>query len=829
MTRPERFAIDLQAGPLDSATVAVRRVTGRERLSRPYAFDVEVEGLDKGPVDLASAVGGDALLTLRRPDGPERFVHGIVWSAELTGVSAGVPSYRIRIVPRMLRLGSVRRTRVFQAMSVPEVVGRVLDDAGVSHRESLAGSHARREYCIQHDESDLDFVTRLLESEGAFYWFEHDAGSHVMVIADGNRACADLAGSHEVPFRADERPGDLADDEHVSRLARRQCVEPGKVSLRDYDFEHPELDVSGEFDSGDALEMQWHEYPGAAPAGAANRAAARVRLEQLRFGAETFAGEGTCVHFSPGSAFEVTGHPDPSFSRKLLLVRVDCEARQQEAAGAEEEVLHGYRNSFTALDVKIPYRPRRERRPAAAAEVATVVGPAGEEVWTDQHGRVKVRFHWDREGPGDDRASCWVRVAQSWAGPSFGASFLPRVGQEVLVRFLEGDPDRPLVVGSLYDAQRIPPLALPHEKTRSTLRTNTSPGGGGSNELRFEDSHGDEEVWLHAQRDLDAATENDERQTVSGHEGLEVQKDRAVEVRGGHRLRVAGDDGALVGGSRIVSVAGERQAGVAQGERLSVGGQRSLTAGGERHLTVSKATVETVAAAAALNVGAAYAVNAAGMHAVTVAGVKSSQIGGESLEIVGAFRSEIVGGSSSIRTGGDHEIEVEGNVTADARKDRKDEVGGKLLVEAAETASWTAKTTEIQADKLSFVVDGKVVLAVSKSGNVELGVSKLTVDGKSIALSGAKVKKIAAGSAASATPQVQALQPIPGDTATVDVELTDQDGNPIANEWFRVEFPDGTVREGRLDAAGRARVPGPKDGNAKVTFPRMHEKAWSRR
>jgi type VI secretion system secreted protein VgrG len=731
MNQLERTVIELRAGPFQESDLVVAGVRGRERLSDLFAFEVEFAAADGSPLELADLGGAEACLRLGRPGGSERRVHGILWAVSMAQVAAGKPRYQARLVPALERLRHVHRSRVFQNTSVPDIVKKVLDDAGVKHRVSTSGSYAKREYCVQYRESDLDFVRRLLEEAGIFFWFEHAENEHVMVLADAAGGCLDLPGGAAVPFRRHEGKGDASEDEHLFRLERdlRQCT--GKATVKDFDFERPELQVVGAYkDPGDALGLERFEYPaGFRDPGLGGRLA-RTRLEELRFGAGTCAGEGNCLRFGPGAKIEVTDHPLDAFNAKLLLVEVSHEARQQEGAGEQGAMEHGYRNRFVAIETSVPYRPRRTTpRPRAAAETATVVGPGGEEIHTDAHGSVKVQFHWDREGKKDDSSSCWIRAAQAWAGPAWGASFVPRIGQEVLVRFLEGDPDRPILAGAIYNGAHPPPIALPGEKTKSTLRTDSSQGGGGSNELRFEDAKGSEEVFVHAQKNETIEVLDGKAQRVGLSEALRVEKDRSRTVHGNQTLRVAQNDASRIDANQGLTVTGNRSTRVGGGHFEAVRGNQAVTVATTQTVSVVAASAVTVGAAAALSVGGGYFVNVGGVLNEGVGGVKAAQIGGAHVEIVGGAREETVRKNSVSRVGGDFDAEVKGSVTLTSGKDQEETVGGKFGLESKEPASFLAKSFKLEADTLTVVVGGNVALKMEKSGNIQILGSTVTIEG----------------------------------------------------------------------------------------------------
>ena len=827
MARTDRMTVELRAGPFGEAALAVTAVSGREALSQPFVFDVELHLADRGAVELADVVGAEAHLTLARPGLPERHVDGIVGAIELAGVSNGQPRYRLRLVPKLAELALRRGRRIFQALTAPEVVAQLLDEGKVAHRLSLSGSYPARTYCVQYDESDFELVTRLLAEEGIAYFFEHDGGGHVLVLADAAGACAPIAGDAKVAYRSSDR-GSHDAAEQIERLEAVRQVEVGLATVADHDFERPALQLrSTVSQGGGAAGPEAYRYPGGFSDPAEGKRLARTRLEAPRREAVRVQGAGTCARLVPGATFEVVDHPDQALDRSLLVVAVEHQARQQEGAGEAGRIEHGYRCTFQAQDAGAPLRPPpRVARPRAWTETATVVGPAGEELHVDRHGRIRVQFHWDRQGHRDEHATCWLRCAQRWAGPGWGASFVPRIGQEVVVRYLEGDPDQPLVVGAVYNGQNPPPVTLPLERTRSTLRSDSSLGHQGFNELRYEDRADAEEVYLHAQRDEEIAVENDKTQRVGVSEALTVGKDRTRSIRGAQAEEVGGDDMIGIGAGRTLAVAGERQTQAGGSHAETVGLFQSVLVGASRTVTVGLGAAETVGAAAALTVGGAYAVTVGGAINVAVGGTLDVQVGGDSLEAVGGARLATIGGNASSQTAGDLAEEVGGRVGRSTNADQTDTVDGDVEVEIDKGVVGTSKEIVLEADSLTIVVGGNRALAIDKSGNVTFGAGKMTVDGDQITLKGSKIQQGGQASAESDSPAVTRLEPLPGEKAFVEIELKDQEGEPVPNAWFKVEFPDGTVKEGRTGRAGKAWVPGPKEGTVKVSFPGIDGGSW---
>jgi type VI secretion system secreted protein VgrG len=741
MSQSSRTTFYLEADPLAPADVAVTGFRGTEALSEPFSFELDFHRHDDEAIEIADLVGAEALLTVRAPDLPDRFVHGFLDHVELVADRPRRPSCRGRLVPQLRRLECVRGSRIFQNLSVPQIAKQVLDAGKVEQRWSIQGSYPARDFCVQYRESDLAFAQRLLEEEGIFYFFEHRQDGHVMVLGDGSSAYVPLPGGPKLPFRF--KTGRVAGAEHIDALVSEERVAPGATALRDFDFERPALDLTASATSEQGSpDLEWYDYPGLYLDPGEGKRLSRTRLEELRAVHRTRRGESTCRPLAPGFELEVEDHPDPSFNGKLVAVRVEHAGRSQGSAD-EAVALDRYRNVFVAVDTATPFRPaRRTPRPLIpGVQTATVVGPEGEEIFPDRYGRVKVRFHWDREGSRDDRCSCWVRLGQTWAGAGFGACFIPRVGQEVLVRFLEGNPDRPIVVGAVYNGTHPPPVALPVEKTKSTVRSDSSPGSGGANELRIEDTAGSEEVFIHAQKDNAIEILNDKSQSVGKDESLSVAKDRSREVGGNQDLRVDQEDTTGVQGNGMLLVLGNRSTQVGGNHSESVTAMQGVTVSGTQSVKVTLASSMFVGAAAALTVGGAYAINVGGVVNHAVAGLQSSQVGGAKVEVVGASRSEVVMGDSSASVGADFDSSVDGSASVGVEKDLDEDVSGKAEFTVKDGVGWTAKSFKLEADSLSVMVNGELRLRVEKSGRIQLFGSKLTIDASGdVVLNGATLK-----------------------------------------------------------------------------------------
>jgi type VI secretion system secreted protein VgrG len=725
---------EFQVGPHALGELAVVGFEADEALSQPYTLEALLAAPLDVSVDEKALLGQDALLAVHLGDGEQRFFQGIVscitrWEASTSQQSQ---RYRVTVVPRWWTLKHTRNSRIFQEKTVPEIVHEVLGDALVEHRLELNGSYSKRTYCVQYRESDFDFVSRLLEEEGIFYFFEHTQEAHTLVLADTSAGCPAMSGEARLVFRPPRKM--VASGESVHEFTSQLEVQPGAVALRDYNFIRPAQDLTATSTDDEAeSSLEIYDYPGCYEEPGSGKSLAKVRLEELRARVELASGASNCRRLRTGHTLELDEHPVGSFNRGYLVLSARHVGRQPEVLPFEQAQgdaqQEAYSNTFTCLPAKVPYRPQRTtaRPRISGAQTAIVVGPPGEEIHTDAHGRIKVQFHWDRDGGKDDKSSCWIRVSQAWAGPGWGALYLPRIGQEVVVEFLEGDPDRPLVTGSVYNGQNPPPITLPDNKTQSTLRSNSSPGGDGFNELRFEDAAGQEQVYFHAQKDLDIVVENDKTQQVGGNETLLVKKDRSRTIEGNQALEVKKNDDSVIGGNQSLRVDKDRSTSVGGNHTETVAGDQSVQVGGNQNVTVSMASSETVGLAKMLNVGGAYAVTVGGALNQLVGGLKAEQVGGAKVEVVGAKKSETVAGSRSLQVGGDLSEQVQKSRSLKVGKDLMVSVGGKHNHAVKDSYTLAAKEISLVAEEQFTLKVGSATLQVKKNGDVVIKGAKIEI------------------------------------------------------------------------------------------------------
>ncbi|MCA9656374.1 MAG: type VI secretion system tip protein VgrG [Myxococcales bacterium] len=538
----------------------VRRIDVQEALGRPYRARVDLVTTE---IDVIAdeLVGADIELCIERGESTRAF-KGCVLEVEHHGIASGRTFLTLFFGPGMVLLHRSRRSRIFQDRSVPEileaVIGPVLAARGRELDASALGlrTFEPREFCVQYRETDLGFVHRLLEEEGLSYAFDQERQKHeVVVLIDAASAVADYEGADGsiiVPIVHDRN--DEAGTESIEGLSWRRVPQSPTVVQRDWDWTTDPATVHEDEASAAQEEniLPLEPLPGAVHVEHGDHrlldldlvTRARRKREALAAREQIARGTSSATGFAPGVVFELD--EDAHHGRhRLASVLHHGDAPEVDLHAGGGERAPAYRNEFHCVPEGRPYRqPRETPRPVIVGpQTAVVTGPPGEEIHTDEHGRIKVRMHWDRGNTPPEDASCWIRVAQAWGGPGWGAMFLPRVGMEVVVLFVDGDPDRPLCMGSVYNGQNRPPYPLPDERTKSTIKTRSSPGGEGFNELRFEDAAGNEQVFVHAQRDLDEVARRNHSRSVGNDETISVGGNRTVAVEGNHSITVSGTDG----------------------------------------------------------------------------------------------------------------------------------------------------------------------------------------------------------------------------------------------------------------------------------------------
>jgi type VI secretion system secreted protein VgrG len=512
------------------------QMSGTEELGRPFTYELSLLS-EKLDLDL-SALLGQAItveLDLFHP-GMKRHWNGHVTDFGMVGLSRRHMRYSVTIRPWISLLSLNSNCRIFQNKTTPDIVKQIWREQGFTDfRESLTGNYRKWDYRVQYRESDFNFTSRLLEQEGIYYYFEHEDGKHTLVLADGPDAHKSFPNYDTVPFFP---PGNelRRKQDHLSAWALSRRVRPGSFTHTDYDFKRPKADLTAKLKAPlphEHSSFEVFDYPGDYEQNSDGEQYSRVRLEEHQADYEVARASGNVMGLGAGALFKLEDYPRDDQNKQYLVVSASHRLHTNPRAtsdGGEMEV----EGQYAMIDGTRQFRaPASTPKPRVdGPQTAKVVGKAGEEIWTDEHARVKVQFPWDREGQSDENSSCWVRVVQSWAGSKWGAQFLPRIGQEVLIDFLEGDPDRPIVTGRVYNGTNMPPYELPANQTQSGIKTRSSKGGTPENfnEIRFEDKKGSELLSVQAEKDQTTLVKHDQTTTVKNDKHVDVAKKYDLKV-----------------------------------------------------------------------------------------------------------------------------------------------------------------------------------------------------------------------------------------------------------------------------------------------------------
>ncbi|WP_350312567.1 type VI secretion system tip protein VgrG [Dickeya fangzhongdai] len=560
----------VKVGALPETTFAVVDFELSEALNQPFALSLSLAS-SQADIDFGAVLDQPCELLVWYEGELQRRVSGIVSRFAQGDTGFRRTRYQAEVRPALWRLGLRTNARIFQTQKPEAIISTLLEEAGITdYAFALRHDHAVREYCVQYRESDLAFINRLAAEEGMFYFHEFEAGKHRVVFADDAGA---LAKGPALFFNLATQG--LSEGAYVRRFRYAEAVSTAEVELKDYSFKTPAYGLSHKKTSNELDHQresyQHFDYPGRFKQDPSGKAFTGYRLDALRAGAMTGAGESNAAELMPGGTFTLTEHPNPAFNLAWQVVAVTHSGQQpqalEEESGGEPTTIS---NSFEVVKATTTWRAAMPYKPMVdGPQIAMVVGPAGEEIYCDEFGRVKLQFPWDRYGASDDQSSCWVRVSQGWAGGQYGLIAIPRIGHEVVVSFLEGDPDQPIVTGRTFHATNPSPYPLPANKTRTSLRTSTHKGAG-FNELRFEDQAGQEEVFIHAQKDMNTVVLNNRSTSVNANHSENVGGDQTVVVQHNQTVSVTENQVTEIQGEQTVAVTQNRHTTVDDNESLQV-------------------------------------------------------------------------------------------------------------------------------------------------------------------------------------------------------------------------------------------------------------------
>ena len=699
---------------------------------------------DKPDIAPEKLLGQAVNIKLQLRDGAVRHLCGLVTRFGLGRHQGRHFGYLAEVRPWLWFLTRRSDCRIFQDMAVPDIVKKVFGNYGgiAVHEFRLTGSYRTRDYTVQYRETDFNFVARLMEDEGIYWYFEHSEGEHKLIVADSPSALSRAPHAEELPYYGNAGQAspdvDMVTDWNFAREVR-----PGKTALRSYNFETPSNPLavnSAEARAHDLADYELFDYQGDYYNGGDGSQIVAVRLDEAQSQHERLSGSTNAYGLANGRLFKLTRHPREDQNAEYFVVQTQINASINSLESGNET--GDYSCRFSAVPASQNYRPpRRTPKPfVQGPQSAVVTGPAGEEIYTDKYGRVKVQFHWDRYGKKNETSSCWMRVSHPWAGKSFGAIHIPRIGQEVIVDFLEGDPDQPLITGRVYNAEQMPPWELPGNMTQSGILTRSSKGGAYSNAnaIRFEDKKGEEQLWLHAEKDQLTEVEHDEDKWVGNDRRKTIDRDETNHIKRDRTETVDRNEKITVHGWRTEEVDGD--------ETISIHSNRTETVDLDESITIHKNRSERVDLNETISIGANRAEDVALNESISIGKNRNETVGQNESVSIGGNRNKSVAKNESAKIGKGWSIKVGKTKTETVGMAYMQNVGmGRMenvglgyslnVGAAMVTVVGMMKSTNVgksysitAGDELSITV-GKAKLTMKSDGSIQLEGSKLTLAG----------------------------------------------------------------------------------------------------
>jgi type VI secretion system secreted protein VgrG len=644
MSSPTQATRELQiTTPLGPDVLLLERITGEEGISMPFHYDVEMLSLNNA-IDATQLLRKKATVSIMLTDGSQRYINGYFSRfVQLGTTQEGFTSYQGTLVPWLWFLTLWSDCKIFQTKSVKDIVEEVFTGLGYSDfKFTLMKPHLSRDYTVQYRESSFAFVSRLLEEEGIFYYFNHSESQHILTLID-NKVSVQTCPAQATAAVVAAGLSAYEDQDAITGIVFENRVATDKITLKDYNPLDPFASLQSQ-ESGTYTE-EVYDYPGRYDTQTLGDTFAGVRLEEQEAPLLSVQGDSTCRAFQAGYKFDLKEHNRRSLNQTYLIVRVVHDMRNPGYHTHAEKF--DYRNRFDLIPYSTQYRPPRltPKGRIYGSHTAVVVGPAGEEIYVDKYGRVKVQFYWDRIGQKNESSSCWIRVSQEWAGKLWGSIHTPRIGQEVIVEFLEGDPDRPIITGRVYNADQMPPYTLPANKTQSGIKTRSSLGGGSDdyNEIRFEDLMGSELLLIHAQKDKQVDVENNRTETVGNDESITIGHDRTELVKNDENITIQGNRTEMVMKDENITIQGNRTETVMKDESITIAQSRTETVGESETITIGESRTETVGESETITIGES--------RTVTIGESETITIGESQTIIIGESQTIIVGESITMIAG----------------------------------------------------------------------------------------------------------------------------------------------------------------------------------
>jgi type VI secretion system secreted protein VgrG len=703
--------------PLGEDTLLLRAFQGQEAISKLFTFELDLVS-EEASIKYEDIVGQAVTLRISLADGSLRYWNGFVNRFVQAGRDSNLSVYQATMVPWLWFLDQTTDCRIFQNKTAPDIIKQIFQEYG--YRDftlSLYGDFVNRDYCVQYRESDFNFVSRLMEEEGIFYFFEHENAKHTLVL--GNDPAVHKPCPNQPTARYEGTAGGWQDDDVILQWLQEQEFRPGTFTATDYNFETPTANLLSSVNGKGKWEI--YDFPGEYTRRADGDKLVKVRLQEQQVPSSVARGTSDCRAFGVGYKFALTDHYRNDLNQDYVLTALRHSARHNLGfTSGTADVSPVYENSFECVPSTTPIRPLR-RTPVPVVQgcqTAVVVGPSGEEIFTDKYGRVKVQFHWDREGKKNENSSCWVRVSYPWAGKAWGGIHIPRIGQEVIVDFIEGDPDRPIITGRVYNAGQMPPWDLPGKMMVSGYKSNSTKGGGGYNEISFDDTKGTELIQVHGQYDMDTKIEHDERRHVINNRTKNVDVDETTTIGNNRTEKVGNNEQITIGVNRTESVGSN--------EKISIGSNRTENVGANESITVALTRTRNVGINEMVNIGGAQEITIGGLQALTVGITRAKTVGtSESVNIgtsqttnIGAGQSVTIGADLAETIGKNHNETVADNRSASVGKNDALKVGKVLAIEAGDEIAIKTGSASIHMKKDGTItIEGKDI-TIKGSGKI---------------------------------------------------------------------------------------------------------------
>ncbi|WP_034947190.1 type VI secretion system Vgr family protein [Erwinia oleae] len=725
---------------VESASLLFWKFSGKEDLSRPFRFKVDLLSEDF-TLDRQAMLGQNMVVIAPGLWGHERCFSGKVTavslrSEELDGARYAV--YQVILEPDFWPMMRDRNFRIFQQQRVPDIVRTLFSEYNVKIEDRLTRSYRLWDYCVQYAESSFHFISRLLELEGISYMFRHDKDGHTLVLMDDYSHAEAFVGYETIPWHT-QASGGAVNEEGISQMMPRHVVTPGLYSTDDYDFRKPNawmLQALQNPVSPTPGKIDVYDWPGRFVEHGEGESYARIRQQAWQAEQQQTQGTATATGVAPGHRFTLTNSPNPADNAAWLVTGARYAFEENQYASGDAGTAQ-HRIHFTVIPAATPFRPKTvtDWPRTYGPQTARVVGPAGESIWTDKYGRVKVKFHWDRESRGDENSSCWVRVSSAWAGQGYGGVQIPRVGDEVVVDFINGEPDRPIIIGRVYNEASMPPWALPAAATQMGFMSRSKDGSpNNANALRFEDKAGEEQLWLHAERNMDTEVENDETHDVGSNRTKIVGKDETSHIKQNRTRTVDGNETVTVGQDRSKTINGNETTTVQQNRTESVKGNETLTVEQNRDETITGNHTTTVKSN---NNG-----RVEGNQTLAVVQDRTRTVQGNEKVSVQQNRTVLVTGNQKLGVTGNRDVTVSSSEAHTVAQKQEVNIGAgrTLSITGGDTRFTQGSVADSATDTFHINVGESGIMIGNGSVEITAGGSTITINAAGVMVNGKKIE-----------------------------------------------------------------------------------------